>query len=155
MKFLSGRASRSRRREAGFSLFELLVVLAILALIMGLVAPRVIGYLGRGKAQTTGLQLEYIHAALDLFLLDIGRYPTEEEGLRVLVSNEGNLDNWNGPYLKKKSMPEDGWGRPFRYKPGADGETPTVYSLGADNEPGGDGENRDIGLDGEVASTDR
>ncbi|MFP4002622.1 MAG: type II secretion system major pseudopilin GspG [Alphaproteobacteria bacterium] len=140
------KARRSRKPEQGFSLFELLVVLAILALIIGLVAPRVIGYLGRSKTQTASIQLEYIHAALDLFLLDIGRYPTEEEGLKVLVKNEPGLDGWNGPYLKSKTVPEDPWGRPFRYRLDDGGQTPVVYSLGADNQEGGEGENRDIGL---------
>ncbi len=133
-----------RRRERGFSLFELLVVLAILAMIIGLVAPRVIGYLGRSKTQTASIQVDYIRSALDLFLLDIGRYPTEEEGLKVLVSNDGNLENWNGPYLKGNAVPEDPWGHPFRYR--LNSRDPEVYSLGADNEPGGEGENQDIGL---------
>lgn len=140
---------RGRRGESGFSLFELLVVLAILAMIIGLVAPRVINYLGRSKSQTASIQIDYIRSALDLFLLDMGRYPTEEEGLKILVSNDGSLQAWNGPYLKAKAVPEDPWGRPFRYRLGGNGQEPTVYSFGADDEEGGEGENRDIGLDSE------
>lgn len=139
---------KDRRREHGFSLFELLVVLAILALIMGLVAPRVIGYLSRSKTQTASIQLDYIKSALDLFLLDMGRYPSEEEGLKVLVTSAPHLENWNGPYLKDKTVPDDPWGRPFRYRLSGDGREPLVYSLGADDQEGGEGENRDIGLEG-------
>jgi len=132
---------------------ELLVVLAILALIIGLVAPRVIGYLSSSKTKTATIQVNYIKAALDLFLLDVGRYPTEDEGLKVLVTNDGKLENWNGPYLDKKNVPEDPWGQPFRYKPGSNGQQPEVFSLGADNEEGGEGENQDVGLVGNAETS--
>jgi general secretion pathway protein G len=136
---------RRRASEAGFTLIELLVVLAILGLLAGLVAPRVLDYFGRAKSDTARLQIENIAAALDLFRLDIGRYPSTQEGVQALVVSPGGLPGWHGPYLKGASAPVDPWGRPFVYRlPGGEGRAYDLISLGADGAPGGDGENRDI-----------
>ncbi len=131
-------------RSAGFSLIELLVVLVILGLLVGLVGLRVISYLGGAKTDAATLQIEHLSSALDLFLLDAGRYPTEEEGLEALVEPFSDVKNWNGPYLKKKTVPNDPWDNPYLYRvPGEEGPY-DLYSLGADNADGGEGENQDI-----------
>jgi len=128
-------------RDAGFSLLELLVVLAILALLAGLVAPRVIGYLGGAKTDTAKLQLRNIESALDLYRLDNGKYPT---ALEALVTQPAGAERWKGPYLKKATGLTDPWGEAFKYRfPGQHGEY-DLYSLGADKAEGGDGEDQDI-----------
>jgi general secretion pathway protein G len=139
----SGR-DRRPRGERGFTLIELLVVLAILGLLASLVGPRVLDYFGRAKSQTAALQIENIGAALDLFRLDIGRYPTTQEGLAALAAPPGGLDQWRGPYVKG-GVPLDPWGRPYQYRmPGTNGRSYDLISLGADGAVGGEGENRDI-----------
>jgi general secretion pathway protein G len=132
---------QERSRQAGFSLLELLVVLAILALLAGLVAPRVIGYLGGAKTDTAKLQLRNIESALDLYRLDVGKYPAS---LDALVTQPGGEERWKGPYLKKATGLTDPWGEPFKYRlPGEHGEY-DLYSLGADKTEGGDGEDQDV-----------
>ncbi len=101
---------------AGFTLVELLVVLTIISLVLGLVGPRVLGYLGESRVKTAKLQIESFGSALDLFYLDAGRYPTTAEGLAALVQRPGNVDMWNGPYLKGGKVPADPWGNPYRYR---------------------------------------
>jgi len=137
------------RREAeqnlGFSLMELLVALVILALIIGLVVPRVIGYLGRARTDSAAVQIANIKAALNLYLIDVRRYPTIDEGLGALVTPPSGVANWRGPYLEDGKLPLDPWGRSFHYEPSTDQMTPRVYTLGADNAPGGEAENSDIG----------
>jgi general secretion pathway protein G len=140
-----GRPSERRRGERGFTLLELLVVLVILGLLAAVAAPRVLKYLGSARADTAKLQINNIGTALDLYRLEVGRYPSQNEGLAVLVENVGGNPGWNGPYLKKKDAITDPWGRPYHYRqPGEHGEY-DLYTLGADNASGGDGENRDIG----------
>jgi len=135
---------RARRRERGFTLIELLVVLAILGLLAGLVGPRILDYFGRAKAQTAALQIENIGGALDLFRLDVGRYPGNEEGLAALVAAPPNAPEWRGPYIKG-GVPKDPWGRAYLYRaPGTEGRPYDLVSFGADGVAGGDGENRDI-----------
>ncbi|MCP3868260.1 MAG: type II secretion system major pseudopilin GspG [Gammaproteobacteria bacterium] len=137
---------KNKSDQKGFTLIELLVVLVILGLLAGLVGPKVVGYLSRGKSDTAKLQVEQLSAAMDLFLLDVGRYPTEEEGTAALLEGGGGINNWRGPYLRKNEVPLDPWGNEFHYKyPGQSGDY-DLYSLGADNAEGGDGENADIGL---------
>jgi len=134
-----------RRREAGFTLLELLVVLAILGLLAAIIAPQVIKYIGTSKTQTAKVQVQNVVAALELFRLDVGRYPTPQEGLPALVTAPNSATGWNGPYLKKESALVDPWGNPYLYKvPGDHGEV-DVFTLGSDKAPGGTGEAQDVG----------
>lgn len=120
------------RRQAGFTLIELLVVLAILGLLISVVAPQVVRYLGRAKVDTANYEVKNIGTALDLFLIDVGRYPTQEEGLAALVTNPG-IAKWQGPYLKGSRAPVDAWDHPYQYRiPGTDGRDYDLYSLGPD-----------------------
>lgn len=137
---------RRRSGTSGFTLIELLVVLVILGLLAGLVGPRVVGYLGRGKTDTAKLQIEQLAAALDLYLLDMGRYPRPEEGFRALLENTSGTDKWRGPYLRKDEIPVDPWGNEYHYDLSGGNAGYDLYSLGADNAEGGDGENADIRL---------
>jgi general secretion pathway protein G len=131
-------------KPAGFTLIELLVVLAILGLLAGLVGPQVMKFLGGSKTKTAKLQIEELSAALDLYRLEVGRYPTGSEGLEALVEQPSGANNWNGPYLKKKNVPKDPWGFEYHYtSPGENGAFDLV-SLGADNAQGGEGENQDV-----------
>jgi general secretion pathway protein G len=137
------RLLRSCRR--GFTLVELLVVLVILGLLFGLVVPRTIGYLSRAKSDVAKMQVQSLEQALDLFRLDVGRYPTQEEGLKALVARPANAAKWSGPYLKGGEVPPDPWNRPYLYEaPSKRGLGYDLYSLGADGARGGDGENADI-----------
>ena len=134
--------SRSRRAR-GFTLIELLVVLAILALLAGLVGPRVLSQLGGAKSKTAAVQIADLEKALELFKLDVGRFPTTEEGLAALVAQPPSVAvGWAGPYLKG-SVPADPWGRAYQYRLNADGSI-DIVSLGADGAVGGDGENADL-----------
>lgn len=135
------RTSRTPRRTAGFTLVELLVVLAILGLLAGLVGPQVMKFLGSSKTKTAALQIEDLAATLDLYRLEIGHYP---ESLEALVSDPGNAPNWNGPYLRKGEVPKDPWGNDYEYRaPGQHGPV-DIWSLGADGQEGGDGEDSDV-----------
>ena len=132
-----------RQHNGGFTLIELLVVLAILTLLAGLVGPKVLGQLGGAKSKTAGVQIADIDKALELFKLDVGRYPTTEEGLDALVNKPAGATSWAGPDLKG-AVPTDPWGKPDHYaNPGAHGGI-DIISYGADGVPGGEGENADI-----------
>ncbi|MGD0189603.1 MAG: type II secretion system major pseudopilin GspG [Rhizomicrobium sp.] len=135
-----------RRREDGFTLLELLVVLAILGLLAAIIAPQVLGFLGQGRTKTAKVQIHYIMTALDFYKLDVGHYPTQAEGLNALVAAPANETGWNGPYLKGSNGGlKDPWGEPYLYKnPGQHGEV-DVYSLGSDKAEGGTGEAQDVG----------
>jgi general secretion pathway protein G len=141
----AGVGGRARsRREAGFTLVELLVVMVILVLLASLVAPRVIGYLGSSRTKTAKVQIESLSTSLELYKLDTGRYPDEREGLAALVARPADAQNWNGPYLKKDRVPPDPWGHPYHYRyPGQRGAF-DIFSLGADDREGGDGEDQDV-----------
>lgn len=130
--------------EAGFTLVELLVMLAILAMLAALVGPRVVGYLGSSKAQTAKIQIESLSAALQLYRVDNGRYPTTSEGLRALVERPASAPSWNGPYLTKREVPRDPWGRDYAYRAPTESGSFEITTLGADNQKGGTGENADI-----------
>lgn len=137
-------AIKSSSKQRGLTLFELLVVLAILAFLATLVAPRVVGYLGRAKSDIARSQAANIAASLELFFLDYGRYPTNEEGLIALVEAPAGSTEWRGPYLKEETALTDPWGRPYLYSPETSAEAFEVASLGRDGAEGGDGEDADI-----------
>lgn len=129
--------------EPGYTLLELLVVLGIIAILVGFVAPNVLSYLGRAKVNAANVQMKNVAAALDLYRLDVGGYPSEAEGLDVLVA-DSNIPDWHGPYLPRAEGLLDPWGEKFIYRiPGADREF-DLMSLGADKIQGGDGDNADI-----------
>lgn len=106
----------ARAREAGFTLLELLVVIAILGLLIGLVAPAALRQLGSAKNSVAHQSIERLSSVLDLYSLDVGGYPTTEQGLQALVSKPANVANWNGPYLKGEQVPVDPWNRPYQYR---------------------------------------
>jgi len=131
--------------EAGFTLLELLVVLAILGLLAAVVGPQVLRYLGSSKTQTAAVQSKNIVAALNLYKLDVGTYPTKEESLQALIKSPPSAPFWNGPYLPDPGALVDPWRNPYHMKvPGDHGEV-DVYSLGSDNAPGGTGDAKDVG----------
>ena len=134
----------ARARENGFTLVELLVVLVILGLLVALAAPRVMKYLGSARSDTARIQIEKLSGVLDLYRLEVGHYPTDQEGLRALVEKPAQAESWNGPYLKNAESLVDPWGAPYAYRsPGQHGEF-DLYTLGADRKEGGDGADRDI-----------
>src|SRR4051812_23210198 len=132
------------RAQRGFTLVELLVVITIIALIMGIVGPRVLNYLTESKAKAAKIQIESFSSALDLYFLDTGRYPTSSEGLNALVQRPASSVSWNGPYLKGGVVPNDPWGNGYVYRsPGQHG-TYDIVSYGADGHEGGSGTGADI-----------
>ena len=134
---------RRERRQRGFTLMELLVVLAILGLLMSLVGPRVLNQLGGAKTKTAAIQIKDLEQALEMYKLDVGRFPSSEQGLVALVDKPGSAPGWNGPYLKS-DVPLDPWNREYHYKyPGEHGEL-DIYSYGQDGDNGGDGEDADV-----------
>jgi general secretion pathway protein G len=133
-----------RRRQAGFTLIEIMVVMVIIGLLMALVGPNLIGRSEKAKSQAAAMQIERLGTVLDTFRLDVGRYPTTQEGLQVLVQRPMGVDRWDGPYINK-GVPKDPWDRPYIYRsPGEAGRPYDLYSLGADGAPGGTDNNRDI-----------
>jgi general secretion pathway protein G len=138
-----------QRRQAGngaegYSLVELLVVLAIIVLLGTIAVPQFLKYLDRAKQDTARAQIQSLSATLDLFKLDVGRYPGQEEGLDALIAGPADAPGWNGPYLKRKDMLLDPWHHAYRYKaPGEHGDY-DLFSYGADDKEGGDGVNKDV-----------
>ena len=133
-----------RRSEGGFTLIEILVVITIIALIMSLVGPRVLNYLGESKVKAARIQIQSLGNTLDLFNLDTGRYPTTGEGLTALVQSPGTIPAWNGPYLKGGVVPNDPWGKAFVYRsPGEHGPY-DIMSYGSDGQEGGTGTAADV-----------
>jgi general secretion pathway protein G len=131
-------------REGGFTLVEMLVVIAIIGLVMGLVGPRVLNSLGEAKVKAAKLQIENFGSSLDLFYLDVGRYPSVSEGLVALTQRPENAPVWNGPYLKNGSVPADPWGHPYIYRAPGDKGPYQIVSLGSDGQEGGSGTAADI-----------
>jgi general secretion pathway protein G len=135
-----------RNSRRGVSLLEVMVTLAIIALVVGLAAPRLMSNFGRAKSQSAEVQMTSVKGALQLFYIDVGRYPSEAEGLQALVSRPRDLDAWNGPYLDRTEDLDDPWGRVLLYRyPGRDGAF-DLYSFGRDGHQGGTQEDADIFL---------
>ena len=138
------RRQEARPTDAGYSLLEVLVVLSIIALIAAVVGPRLVGYLGKAKADTAKIQMREIASALELYFLDNGAYPSEQAGLGALMSKPADAKRWNGPYLKKAEGLVDPWGQAYTYKLAGGTTGFEIVSLGADGAPGGEGENADL-----------
>jgi general secretion pathway protein G len=139
--------ARSTRRDTaavrGLTFIEMMVVLAIIGLLLALVGPQFIGQVGKAESQAARNQIALFETALDTFRLDVGRYPTTQEGLEALRARPFGVDRWDGPYLKK-NVPPDPWGNPYLYRsPGQHGIY-DLFSYGADGAAGGDGDGRDL-----------
>lgn len=135
-----------RSKQAGFTLLELLIVIAILGLLAVVGAVELVAYLGRAKTDTTRLQIDQLVAALDLFRIDVGRLPTSEEGLKALIDTPAGVARWRGPYLRKRDALSDPWGRPFVYRRPGENRDFDLASYGADGKRGGTGEDVDVFL---------
>ncbi|MEA3521874.1 MAG: type II secretion system major pseudopilin GspG [Campylobacterota bacterium] len=134
------------KKRSAFTLVELLVVIIIIALLSSLVAPKFFGKLDDAKVKTAVAQMGMLSTALDGFRLDVGRYPSTEEGLAILWLKESSLKGWNGAYLPKK-VEADPWGNPYNYAaPGKDKNEYDLYSYGADGKSGGDDDKADISV---------
>lgn len=135
--------TRRGRSRAGFTLLELLVVMVIIGLLAGYVGPKYFAQIGKSETKVAKAQIDAIGKALDQYRLDIGRYPSSEQGLAALNQKPANEPHWSGPYLKK-DVPPDPWGRPYNYRaPGEHGDY-DVYSYGKDGQPGGAAESSDV-----------
>ncbi|MCO4756683.1 MAG: type II secretion system major pseudopilin GspG [Oceanospirillaceae bacterium] len=140
----TSKQSKVQGKQRGFTLLEILVVLVILGLLASLVGPQVFKQLEGSKSKTAALQIEELGAALDLYRLEVGSYPSTSEGLNALIEAPSGVSSWNGPYLKKKVIRDDPWGMAYEYKyPGDHGEF-DLMSLGADKKAGGEGDDRDV-----------
>lgn len=134
-----------RSASPGYTLVEMLVVLTIISLILGLVGPRVLNYLGESRVKTAKLQIESFASALDLFYIDAGRYPNNSEGLTALVQRPNGVDVWSGPYVKGGHVPNDPWGKTYQYRFPVEHNPPyEILSLGSDGQEGGAGTAADI-----------
>jgi general secretion pathway protein G len=134
------------RRQRGFTLLELLVVLAILGLLIGLVAPAALRQLGSAKEKIAHQSIERLAGVLDIYKLDVGTYPTTDQGLQALITRPSGVTRWNGPYVKGEKVPEDPWGHPFIYRSPSQrpGREYDLLSLGPTGRAGGTGENAEI-----------
>ena len=131
-------------KETGFTLLELLVVIVIIGLLAGYVAPRYFAQVGKSEVKVAQAQIDGLGKALDQYRLDVGHYPATEQGLAALMTRPPNEPKWDGPYLKK-AVPPDPWGKPYNYRfPGEHGDY-DIFSYGKDGQPGGSGENADLG----------
>ena len=136
--------SKKRFRNGGFTLIELLIVMVILGLLASLVAPRLVGKVGKSKTRAAQAQVELLSTALESYRLDVGRYPATKEGLSALVKAPEDVKGWDGPYLRKETIPNDPWNRPYRYRCPGEHMDYDIFSYGADDKQGGEGEDSDI-----------
>lgn len=135
---------QQNKKQMGFTLLELLVVLGIIAMLAGLVGPQVMKHMGESKVKAAKVQIEDLAQTLDMYKLDVGSYPTSEQGLNALIDNPGDIQRWNGPYLRKSKVPLDPWNQEYKYtSPGEHGKF-DVSSMGADGKEGGEGEDKDL-----------
>jgi len=141
------RRAGARHSEAGFTLVEMLVVIAIIGLIMGLIGPRVLNYLSESKVKAAKIQLQSFASALDLYFLDAGRFPSSAEGLAALVRQTPGVSAWNGPYLKGGSVPNDPWNHAYIYRSPGERGPYDILSYGSDGQEGGSGLAADISLE--------
>lgn len=137
-------AHTDNSNQRGFTLLELLVVMAILGMLAAFAVPQVLGYLGNAKTDAAAIQIERLSSTLDLYRLDIGRYPSEQDGLRALLERPADTEVWNGPYLKKRDMILDPWGNPVRYRQPGEHGAYDLFTWGADEVEGGEGEDQDV-----------
>lgn len=135
-----------RNPRAGVTLLEVMVVLAIIALVVGLAAPRLMDSFGRAKSRTASIQIENVRGAVQLFYLDVGRYPSEAEGLAALLAAPDGADGWLGPYLDGEEDVADPWGRPYLYRSPAEASPFSISTYGRDGRAGGTSEDSDISL---------
>jgi len=140
---VEGRARRPGRDD-GYTLTEILVVMAIIGLLVAVLTPGLVGQLGRARAKSAQMQLETVAAAVEMFRSDVNRYPTDAEGLSSLLTEPGTVEGWTGPYLKSGKSLQDPWGRNLEYQMNSDGRSFTVKSLGRDGAPGGSGLDKDL-----------
>src|SRR6188768_889486 len=131
-------------RERGMTLIEILVVLVLIAVVMGIVGGNFLGKGEKAKADAAKIEIGQIAQSLDLYKLEVGRYPTTQEGLQALISAPAGTTNWNGPYWKKSTVPKDPWGNEYKYASPAQNAPYEISSLGADGKEGGEGPNKDI-----------
>jgi general secretion pathway protein G len=137
--------SLKRQRQGGMTLMEILVVLVLLGIVMSIVAGNFIGRGEKAKADAARIQIQEISQALDLFKLEVGRYPTQSEGLQALITAPSGANRWNGPYWKQNQVPKDPWQNEYKYMvPGKNNAPYEVISLGADGREGGEGVDKDI-----------
>jgi general secretion pathway protein G len=139
MTFMTARA-----RQRGMTLIEILVVLVLIGIVLGIVGGNFIGKGEKAKADAAKIEIGQIAQTLDLYKLEVGRYPSSQEGLQALISAPAGVANWNGPYWKKSTLPKDPWGNEYKYvAPGSKGPY-DIVSLGADGKEGGEGTDKDI-----------
>ena len=135
---------RAPSRARGMTLIEILVVLVLIGIVLGIVGGNFIGKGEKAKADAAKIEINQIAQTLDLYKLEVGRYPTTQEGLQALVAAPSGATNWNGPYWKKQSIPKDPWGNEYKYVSPAANAPYEIMSLGADGKEGGEGPNKDL-----------
>jgi general secretion pathway protein G len=148
----TSRSAPGRDGERGFTLVEMLVVITIIGLIMGLIGPRVLNYLSESKVKTARIQLQNFSGALDLFYLDVGRYPSTAEGLEALARRPPGVASWNGPYLKGGAVPNDPWNTRYVYRAPGEHGAYDILSYGSDGQEGGSGIAADVVLGTETSA---
>ncbi len=131
-------------QRSGFTLLELLIVIAIIGLLASVVAPKLIGRIGKSKTVIARAQVESFSTALETYRLDTGEYPSQSQGLKVLIERPDNIQNWHGPYLRKRIIPDDPWGEPYVYRYPGEFDDYGLLSYGADKREGGSDEDTDI-----------